>query len=192
MKIRYDMGKILASVREEYNETHSEIITQTAMATKTKVNKSTISRIEKGQLTPSLEIVIAYHETFNVSMEYLIGESTSKQPENMKVGKDLGINDTAANTMKMIKSMSTPAYDYSAVLNAFIGNNENTFNLMTTLLSYFSTQYINKEQQNSNSHTMDALILSNLMTYIDHFVKPQLESVIEKNVAEQERLSNVQ
>lgn len=148
---------------------------------------SVFSRLESGQIQPTLEHVKLYHEQFGVTMEYLANVSNSKTFKNMKVGSNLGVTDKAANTMATLKKLSSPENDYTAVLNAFIGNGKATYNFLNTILTYLYLDYENSENNNSSS-VYETLMTSTIINYINNYVKPQLTPVLKtKHKIEEEK-----
>ncbi len=174
------MSNIFKQLRLEHNHKigmDEKELTQTDLAGEFDCARFHINKLEKGTINPSIHDYIYYHNKFNVTIEYLLGETSAKLPENLRVGKDLGINDNVANTLADIHELSKEEYDLTAVLHAFIGNGENTVSLMGIILDYLA-----KEQLYNNSSENDALILSSLLRYINLHVKPQLKDVVQKYI----------
>ena len=65
-------------LREENNMTQQEL------ADKINGAKSTIAMYEKGDRKPSMEVLISLSEIFNCSIDYLLGKSDIRNPEDMK------------------------------------------------------------------------------------------------------------
>ena len=86
------------------------------------------------------------------------------------------IHNIKADTMVLLKDMSTDDANYSAVLNAFIGNGEFTQKFISTILFYLYADYIDTE---NNSAVYDALMTTTIIKYIIEHVKPQLKTVLE-------------
>ena len=177
-------GPRFKELREEYNDArpnNKKRLTQNIIASKIGCHPSHICKLEKEGQGANLDDFKYYTKKFGVSIEYLLGLSESRLPENMKVGKDLGINDAVADTMATIHKMSNEYYNFDAVLHAFIGNGEATVSLLSGILDYLTS-----EKENGNDYRTDALIFNRIMTYINTFVKPQIQEVIDKRVAEDE------
>ena len=177
-------------VRRLYNEEQEykkDEITLQNLADILVMDKSNFSKLEAGKKAPTLEDVKLYHEKFGVSMEYLIGESVAMKYEDVRVGTDLGVTDAVADTMVLLKDMSTDDANYSAVLNAFIGNGEATQAFITTMLSYLFADYISGGE---NSSIHDALMTTTMIKYINQYVKPQLTSILETKRANMEENYN--
>ena len=177
-------------VRRIYNEEQEykkDEITMQNLADMLVMDKSNFSKLEAGKKAPTLEDVKLYHEKFGVSMEYLIGESVAMKYEDVRVGANLGVTDAVADTMVLLKDMSTDDANYSAVLNAFIGNGEATQAFITTMLSYLFADYISGGE---NSSIHDALMTTTMIKYINQYVKPQLTSILETKRANMEENYN--
>lgn len=65
-------------LREELNMTQQEL------ADKINGAKSTIAMYEKGDRKPSMEVLISLSEIFNCSIDYLLGKSEIRNPEELK------------------------------------------------------------------------------------------------------------
>lgn len=171
--------KNLKELRNDYNFAQKDPrkkITQEMIANELGIKKDIVSKTETGLRKPTPEDILCYHRMLNVSAEYILDDSLkAKRPENERVGEDLGVTDNVADTMLLLKNLSSDELDYTAVLNAFIGNGTATLDFITNISTYLYSQYVN-----GNNSTMDALTISTIMTYIDHFVKPQLQEVFRK------------
>ncbi len=65
-------------LREELNMTQQEL------ADKINGAKSTIAMYEKGDRKPSMEVLISLSTIFNCSIDYLLGQSDIRNPEELK------------------------------------------------------------------------------------------------------------
>lgn len=68
----------IKSLREEYKMTQQEL------ADKIDGAKSTIAMYEKGDRKPSMEVLIKLSEIFNCTIDYLLGKSDIRNPEELK------------------------------------------------------------------------------------------------------------
>lgn len=164
--------------RRRYNENleaGKHEVTQQDMAKILNVDKSIISKLESGKKPATLENVLEYHKKFDVSMEFLVENLPSVNYENIRVSSDLGITDDVADTMVMLKQASSDDMNLTAVLNAFIGNKEATYNLMNTILMYLYSEYTNHDRP---SQIYDTLMTTTIIQYLNQFVKPQLSQVL--------------
>ncbi len=67
-------GSMLKSLRIEHNLTQSEL------AKKIKLSKANVSKYEAGLVEPSLETLTLIANLFNVSTDYLLGQTDIKNP----------------------------------------------------------------------------------------------------------------
>ena len=177
--------------RRLYNEKQEykiDEISQQKIAKLINKDKSIISKLEKGTINPSIEQLKIYHELFGASMEFLLGESASMSPENVRVGTDLGITDAVADTMVMLKNDSNTEFDYTSVLNAFIGNGDATKDFLNTILTYL---YMNQITNKKNSSIYDTLMTTTVINYINQYVKPQLNAVLNAKYHNEEMRSDI-
>ena len=177
----------LKDIREEYNislQNKKDEIRQEDIAKMVGLNKSDISKLENGHRKPTYKDLLTYSKLFHVSLDYILDDTVkAKKPQNATISRQLGITDAVAETMKKINKHSSKEYDYSAVLNAFIGNGEYTFDFISQIFTYLLS-----EHKNGNSTTMDALMIHTIMTYIDNFVRPQLKDVMNRRQSYEEGL----
>lgn len=68
----------IKSLREDYGMTQQEL------ADKIHGAKSTIAMYEKGDRKPSMEVLIKLSEIFNCTIDYLLGKSEIRNPEELK------------------------------------------------------------------------------------------------------------
>ncbi len=168
---------VFKELREDYNKTltmNGKEMTQTAIAKEMRQDRSHVSKLENGEIQPTLNDYIFYHNKFSVTIEYLLGETTAKEMKNMRLGADLGITDAVAETMFELKRISGEDGNWSAVLNAFIGNGMNTITFINHIYSFLYNEYRYGESAESG-----ALMISNIMNYLNKYVKPQLTGVFE-------------
>ena len=78
--------------------------------------------------------------------------------------------------MVYIKNLSSDGCDYSTILNAFIGNGVSTWMFIDQIFSFLLSDYTNDKK----NPTTDALMISNIMNYLENYVKPQLTDVLER------------
>lgn len=176
-------------VREEYNERNKDNgieITQKDMARQCHTTKSTISRIEKGTIEPSLDLIIKYADTFDVSIDFLLRRTNAEKPENRTVSRELGLSDKAIETLKFInQNAAVEDHDIAAFVSAFIGSDSATFYFFDDLFNLMSAEYgftkYNKEPQDKKARYQFKLeqdMTYRTMEYIKFDVMPQLEKVI--------------
>lgn len=96
LKYKKGYGKNYANLRKKgYND--KEDYTVRGLAEKLGITPSTISLIEKEQRTPTIEQVNIYKDFFNVSLDYLTGETKTMCPKLGEVCKMLGLNENTVN-----------------------------------------------------------------------------------------------
>ena len=174
---------IFAKLRENYNDTHSKRISQKDVGDIAHVSKSTISRIENGEIQPTIDIIKAYSDTFNVSMEYLTGKA---QPKKSTSAHDIGISKEVISTYQKIDALSNSDENILAVLNSLIGNEQHTIILLQNILKYLT----NQEIYGSNK-SFDDLFIGEIKNYVNIIMKPQLQKVINKNINFSKSIDNM-
>lgn len=169
--------------REWYNERHDMRINQSDMSKICHTSESTISAIEKNVREPVPSIIRGYSETFNVSMEYLLGYSDAREYTNATVSHELGLTDEAIETLKYIKQMSCNDDDISALVSAFIGNGDKTYSLFRNMFDalaadWLQANYEEHPQADMNRFLMEQEITNAYMNYVKFYIRPELEKVI--------------
>src|SRR5574344_16549 len=142
------IAKAFRSLRQE-RDTFEKEFTQAELSKKIGVQKPQISELENGKRYPSINEMIAYRNEFNVPIEYLIGLTSSREYENIKVGESLGLSDSAIETLKNWKKKKI---GYSFLINTLISFGE-LFELLSIMDSYLfsnvkefsATDYSGKE-----------------------------------------------
>lgn len=181
-------GKLtpFAKVREDYNsgrDNKSERISQEKLAKMLNTNKSTISRIERGYTQPSPDILQGYSQIFNVSVDFLVGNTTpNKSNLNTKAYRELGLSDDAVETIRMITESSSGSLDISALLNAFLGGKENTVLFLQNLFNYL---------KNDDSDMNTQLLLQELKVYLHNVIRPQVQTALKKSERMDDFVSDV-
>lgn len=114
------IGKRLADLRIDPT-TNRTIFTQRELAKKLNISHVSIGQYESGVRSLTVKALSAYHRFFDVSYEYLLGESDSKKNVNLKVQKELGLSDEAIAVLKICNQ--TPD-DFIKVFNFLIEQEE--------------------------------------------------------------------
>ena len=194
-----EIGKRLKEERETYNEKHSkEQIRQKDMATFAHVDPATISRVEKGKILPSPDILIAYSKQFQVSTDYLLGLSSARTPDNSSLGM-IGLSDEAIETYRFIKGISADSLDYLSILNAFLSDQQQTYNLLSSILDYLSRKYncennvissADSSMTYQNEQMLDALMFTRFLQQIESVVEPRTKKSIKIHIEEKIMLLN--
>lgn len=115
------IGKRLADLRIDPT-TNRTIFTQRELAKKLNISHVSIGQYESGERNLTVKALSAYHRFFDVSYEYLLGESNSKKTVNIKVQKELGLSDEAIAVLKVRSQW--PYEDFLKVFNFLIGQEE--------------------------------------------------------------------
>lgn len=181
----------LRELREEYNDIlrgAKKRMTYEYMANKCGESSSTIERVEKGKTEPAPNVLTGYADTFGVTVDYLLRRTDAKNPEHMTASRELGLSDSAIETLKYIKKNAAyKDYDISAFVSAFIGSDEATFSFFDNLFNMMSAEYgfskYNPQSEIEKQRYSDRLIqgmADRIQEYIRYDVMPQLESVIER------------
>lgn len=129
-----------------------------------------------------------YADTFGVTVDYLLRRTDAKNPEHMTASRELGLSDSAIETLKYIKKNAAyKDYDISAFVSAFIGSGEATFSFFDNLFNMMSAEYgfskYNPQTEVERQRYFDRLIqgmADRIQEYIRYDVMPQLESVIKR------------
>jgi len=107
-------------------------LSQTEIAAEMHIDTKTYRDIEKGHTTPRLDTAITMREYYKsmgliVSLDYILGLSDFRTPENDYIGNITGLNDTAIDTLKRVKRSDeiaiineTPALRLLPALNALL------------------------------------------------------------------------
>lgn len=172
--------------RENYNDECAkpeERITQEKLADMLKCNKSAISRIEHGGGIPSISVIQKYCELFGVSADYLFGiETKDINMQRNRTYKDLGLSDSAVETLRLIAANSTGEENILALVNAFIGNKEKTLLFLQQVFNYLKSK---------DSGIANTAKLAFLATYLDEVLKPQLGKQLETAQRHDDNIANL-
>lgn len=168
-----------AKLREEYNEIHSKRLSQEAMGKIANVSKSTISRLENGDLQPTPEVIKAYSEYFKVSTDYFLPKEQirDKIPDSATPVGEIGITEEVLATYKQIDAISCHDENILAVLNSLIGNSGATVCLLQNILTYLVSQ-----ETNNCNKISEAVFVDNMLRYVNDIMKPQLQKVLKRNI----------
>lgn len=168
-----------AKLREEYNEIHSKRLSQEAMGKIANVSKSTISRLENGDLQPTPEVIKAYSEYFKVSTDYFLPKEQirDKIPDSATPVREIGITEEVLATYKQIDAISCHDENILAVLNSLIGNSGATVCLLQNILTYLVSQ-----ETNNCNKISEAVFVDNMLRYVNDIMKPQLQKVLKYNI----------
>lgn len=113
------IAKAFKSLRDELTNEWGDECTQDELASKIDIVKSRISVLENGKDEPSVRELKAYSKLFNAPMEYLLGLSENRHYENIDVGTQLGLSDTAIKSLKAWKEDKL-GLGYNFLINSLI------------------------------------------------------------------------
>lgn len=178
----------LKEVRDEYNDINADKgnkITVEYMAKYCNVGMSTISRIEREQTEPTPDVLIGYANTFNVSLEYLLGCSDAKNMKNYTVNHELGLSDSTIEILKKIKNSPDNSYLLD-IINAIIGNDKYTIDFLVGLFNCMVDEQILLNTKSGAQKTIEydkikPKKINHIINYITDIVQPQLKNVIENS-----------
>lgn len=167
-----DAVTIFAKLRERYNEEHSDLLSQAALARKLGVSKATISRLENDpEYHPKSELLQKYSDFFNVSLDDLTGIKPDNTKEKQaKAIRVMGLSDSVVETVQMISECSD-SENLLAVVSALIGSKEYTIAFLRQLLGYFQAE---------DSYLAKTAMLTFLTDYLDGTVKPQIMNALKR------------
>lgn len=183
---------IFAKLRDEYNETpDNEFMTQQELADRLGISKATVSRYESGEKQPRAETLKKYSEIFNVPMDYLTETQPTVKMKNTATMKALGIKGDAVNTLRKIRDISTDEFNLSAVVNAFLSNEEYAVCFFQNILNYLQTEYSNQQSGHNDNRIQHDLLIRMFEDYINHVVAPQVQTAIKKNDKTKEAIADI-
>ena len=192
-----DSRTVYAKLRDKHNEhikAHNpdkELLSQEKLGKLLNVSKATVCRIENGDSKPDETTLKKYCEIFNVSMEYLTGTQSTKEMKSNTYLKSLGITGSAYNTLKKICTISTDTNNLSAVVNAFLSNEEYAVCFFQNILNYLQAEYSNSQSGHNDNRIQHDLLIRTFEDYINHVVAPQIQTAIKKNAKMKEFISEI-
>lgn len=190
-----DSITVFAKLRDEHNEhikAHNpdkELLSQEKLGKLLNVSRATVCRIENGDSKPDEMTLKRYCEIFNVSMEYLTGTQPTKEMKSNAYLKSLGITGSAYNTLKKICTISTDTNNLSAVVNAFLSNEEYAVCFFQNILNYLQTEYSNQQSGHNDIRIQHDLLIRTFEDYINRVVAPQVQTAIRKKNKMEELIS---
>ena len=149
MAERETPGQRIRNLRE------AAFITQKDFAERIGVAPSQLSRIESGETkTISSDILIAIATEFDVSTDYLLGLSENRFPQNIGIGKILGLSDEA---IEIIQNINEPEFSdnlisisESCVSKTKLLNETIEHPLFSTILHYLQTAHFCYNSKNES------------------------------------------
>lgn len=126
--------------------------------------KDTISLWENGKRAVPLEVLVKLAKEFNVSTDYLLGNTESKQVENTEISRKLGLNDTSINILE--KFVADDVFqkdilygdlynyqDYSLIVNNMISD-KNFIKLIFYIRAYINSKKLDKLKKEISLNTV--------------------------------------
>ncbi len=95
----YKTGKIIVKERIELRLNQDQLGEKIGELTGRTVKRQTISNWEKGLTTPDLKQLRALANIFNCDICYLLGDTTFKRVESMKINEITGLSPTACDAL---------------------------------------------------------------------------------------------
>jgi len=111
----------------------SENMTQQAFANEFQISKQTVSNYENNERTPDVYLLLHISKHFNVSMDYLTGNSDYKTPE-LKHIKD--VTNIEISLIELISRM--PDSSKSFLYRLLVENRETVYDFIEALILYRS------------------------------------------------------
>lgn len=87
-------------------------LTIKTLATELNIKESTLSKYERAEREPSIEMLILLSNFFNVSVDYLIGKDDCKNTKYQTISNTLGIDE---KTIEILLLLSATAYRDSSL-----------------------------------------------------------------------------
>lgn len=100
------IGKKIKELREARG------LTQAQLSQEFGINLSTLASYESEAREPKISMILKFADHFDVSIDYLLGQSNVKHAEDATVAEDLGIDDRAIDNLKQCKDMRLCANDF--------------------------------------------------------------------------------
>lgn len=102
--IREIIGKRIKKEREERN------LSQTQLGKLCNTSRGSISCYERAERTPDITMLMDFARIFNTSIDYLIGLTENRVPENVPIGERLGLTDSSIMTLETLKEDNSVSY----------------------------------------------------------------------------------
>lgn len=117
-KIKNNFSNVLKMLMKENS------LDNTKLAKKTGINRNTISLyLKNDDKNVKLQHLLTLASFFNVSVSYLVGETETREADDIYIGKELGLNDKGIKNLKEIKSINEKdGNTYSSLVDEVITN----------------------------------------------------------------------
>lgn len=134
MPVMDTFAKRLKALRDERNLSQGEL--SQALG----ISRGSLSFYENNSRTADIEILYKVSEYFGVTLDYLLGKSDNRKPENSDIGQVTGLSDEAIEQLQITKE-NMP---YTTALNYLIAN-KHISSLVDYLLSFLGPEIADGE-----------------------------------------------
>lgn len=100
----------LRELIKEKNKTQKDVAKEIAECSNIELSPQTLSYYVNGR-EPNYELLKTFSKYFDVSVDYLIGNSDAKKAENVKLINELGIKDDAIRIIQGLRTLSVAITD---------------------------------------------------------------------------------
>lgn len=109
---------------------------------------------------PDLVSLYKIHNYFNVPYSYLLGETPTKDIDNLGAGINLGLNDLSIERLnKLNKLKNNPKKEFELfVINALISNEEFTEKISRIVMEQISSKVLNDEMKEKYNYSQSEQI----------------------------------
>lgn len=144
------------------------------LSSKLNIAYSSLGKYERGEQQPSIETLIKIANYFEVTVDYLLGVTSCKDPSNINIEKSLGLSENAINLLKKYTQTTYSLDNETLILSDMLNKTiiHPSFTKILKLLATFS-HYTNKdwtalgEKMSLDSETAKSLLLSRISKEFD-------------------------
>lgn len=114
----------------------SKNLTLKALAEDLGLKESALSKYERSEREPNIDMLITFANYFDVSVDYLIGKTDFKSNDSQAISKELGLSEQSIEVLKKLSaSKSFPTINNLDLLEAVIQHQEFT-TLIDKIIEY--------------------------------------------------------
>lgn len=163
MKLKTIVSERLIKLRKDNN------LTQTDMAKKLGISQQAYQGYENTSIRtlPKLEDFVKIAGIFNVSYEYLLGETENKKKENINMAEELGFSDSTIEAIRFLKKDNTyysDSYLLTELLDLYISGfdmpSNNTYYSLDTIFELIKGYIYIKKQNDLYGETFKEAVKS--------------------------------